>query len=84
MVEPLAEALKTMPIVLASRTGAGVVLGSTYGFRGSEIDLTNRGLTSAGALDGPKARIALSLALASSDSRAQAESRFRATVDVVG
>jgi len=84
MVEPLAELLNTMPIVLASRTGAGVVLGSTYGFRGSEIDLTNRGLTSAGALDGAKARIALSLALASTDSRAQAETRFRDIVDTVG
>ena len=84
MVEHLAELLLTMPIVLASRTGAGVVLASTYGFRGSEIDLVTRGLTSAGALDGQKARIALALALASTDSRAQAEARFRAVVDAVG
>jgi L-asparaginase len=84
MVEPLSELLLTMPIVLASRTGAGVVLESTYGFAGSEIDLCNRGLTSAGALDGAKARVALSLALASTDNRAEAEARFRDVVETVG
>jgi L-asparaginase len=84
MVEPLAELLLTMPIVLASRTGAGVVLESTYGFAGSEIDLINRGLTSAGALDGAKARVALSLALASTDNRDEAENRFRDIVKAVG
>ena len=84
MVEPLSELLLTMPIVLASRTGAGVVLESTYGFAGSEIDLCNRGLISAGALDGAKARVALSLALASTDNRAEAEARFRDVVKTVG
>ena len=84
MVEPLSEVLLTMPIVLASRTGAGVVLESTYGFAGSEIDLRHRGLISAGALDGAKARVALSLALASTDNRAEAEVRFRDVVKTVG
>jgi L-asparaginase len=84
MVEPLAELALTMPVVLASRTGAGVTLESTYGFAGSEIDLLRRGLVPAGALDGLKARVALSLALASTDDRAEAEARFRSVADTVG
>jgi L-asparaginase len=84
MVEPLTQLATLMPVVLASRAGAGVVLTSTYGFAGSEIDLLRRGLIAAGALDGLKARVALSLALASTTQRLGAESRFRAIVEMVG
>jgi L-asparaginase len=84
MVEGLAELVTSMPVVLASRTGSGVVLESTYGFDGSEIDLLSRGLMSAGALDGPKARVALSLALASTQNRVEAETKFRSIVAAVG
>jgi len=52
-----------MPVVLASRAGSGEVLRSTYGFAGSETDLIGRGVIYAGALDGPKARILLTLLL---------------------
>ena len=55
-----------VPIVLTSRTGAGAVLQSTYGgFAGSETDLLEAGLIPAGDLDSLKARVALTLALAS-------------------
>lgn len=53
-----------MPVLLASRTGAGRVLESTYGYPGGDIDLVARGLVPVGTLDAPKARVLLSLALA--------------------
>lgn len=57
------EAVRAVPVILASRTGTGEVLRATYGFPGSEIDLLRRGVIRAGWLDGIKARVLLSLAL---------------------
>ncbi|MBW4030187.1 MAG: asparaginase [Acidobacteria bacterium] len=76
MVDALEELRQTMPVVLCTRTGAGEVLAHTYGFAGSESDLLARGLLSGGALDGRKARVALSLALAASHASADAATLF--------
>ncbi|WP_110240050.1 asparaginase [Nocardioides gilvus] len=60
----LSRLVEQMPVLLASRTGAGEVLTQTYGYPGGEIDLRARGLLGTGAYDGTKARLLLVLALA--------------------
>ncbi|MEA2575039.1 MAG: L-asparaginase [Chloroflexia bacterium] len=67
-----------VPVVLASRTGAGETLRHTYDFEGSEKDLLAGGLIGAGPLDGPKARILLSLLLSSGATREQISNAFAA------
>lgn len=62
-VDRLERAAERVPVAFASRTGAGEVLTATYGFPGSETDLIARGLVPAGWLDGPKARILMTLLL---------------------
>lgn len=63
-VPALRKLTREVPVVLASRTGAGQVLRDTYSFAGSERDLAGLGVVPAGYLDGLKARILLSLLLA--------------------
>ena len=57
-----------MPVIFASRTGAGEVLSRTYSFPGSEMDLLSLGCVSSGILTSRKARIVVSLLLAASPS----------------
>jgi L-asparaginase len=76
MAEPLGDLAGEMPVVLASRTGGGEVHRNTYGFTGSESDLLERGLIGAGMLDGPKARLFLSLLLRSGASKEEVAGAF--------
>ena len=70
-----------MPVVLASRAGSGEALRGTYGgFAGSETDVLSRGVISAGSLDGPKARLLLTLLLA----RGAGRDEIRATFEQIG
>ena len=74
----LKELAAVMPVVLASRTGSGETLRHTYDFSGSEKDLLSSGLIGAGPLDGPKARILLSLLLSTGATREQIAAEFAA------
>ncbi len=76
-VKSLVEVHQRMPLVLASRTGAGELYASTYAFPGSEKDVFGRGLISTGSLDGAKARLLLLLLVAAGRERAVIERTFR-------
>ena len=76
MVETLEDLASKMPVVLASRTGGGEVLRSTYGFVGSETDLIERGLIYAGPLDGRKARLLMTLLLMSGATKEEIKETF--------
>jgi L-asparaginase len=77
-VEALARLAEDIPVVFASRTGAGETCRTTYAYPGSESDLLNRGLIGAGALDPLKARILLVLLLADGADRSRISEMFAA------
>ncbi|MFE7131570.1 asparaginase [Streptomyces sp. NPDC057638] len=75
-VGPLAELATRIPVVLASRTGAGAVLTHTYAYPGGERELLARGLVPAGTLDPLKARLLLLALLAGGGDRAAVRGAF--------
>lgn len=70
------KAAAKLPVVLASRTGAGATFSSTYGFPGSEIDLLAKGAIPAGHLDAAKARVLLTLLLRADADQTSIRSAF--------
>src|SRR5207302_5668911 len=62
-VPALAGLAELVPVVFASRTGAGEALRGSYDHPGGEIDLIGRGLIPANALAARTARITLQLLL---------------------
>jgi L-asparaginase len=72
MAEVVERTAGSVPVVLATRTGAGSTHRNSYGFDGSESDLISRGAIPAGWLDARKARVLLTCLLAAgSDVRAE-------------
>lgn len=78
LVDDLTTMAARIPVVLASRTGAGSVLAATYSFPGSEATLIAAGLIPAWRLDPYKARILLHVLLAGGLDRPTIASAFAA------
>jgi L-asparaginase len=78
LVARLDQLARRIPVVLASRTGSGMVLTRTYGYPGSELDLRDRGLIGAGFLDPIKARLLLHVLLLGGADRPEIEAAFTA------
>ncbi|HTO81270.1 MAG TPA: asparaginase [Methylomirabilota bacterium] len=76
LVERLAALAARLPLVLASRTGAGPLLRRTYESPGSEIALRAQGLIYAGRLSPLKARLLLDLLLRAGIDRAGVAALF--------
>lgn len=76
MVQAIAQARGTLPVVIATRTGGGETFRQTYGYAGAEIDLARCGVIRAGWLPPVKAHALLSLLVAAGCSDEEIRSRF--------
>lgn len=81
VADAAAQAARTIPVVVASRTGSSRTLRETYGFPGSEQDLAARGLQLAAWLDPVKARVLLAALLQNGLHGAELITRFNAYAD---
>ncbi len=78
LVSSLEEIAKQIPVILSTRIGVGDALTSTYtGYPGSEMSLLEKGLISAGFLDGRRSRILLTLLLMSDCSIDEIKNAFK-------
>jgi L-asparaginase len=76
VAEEVSSLARHIPVVFASRTGAGGTHRRTYGFPGSEADLVARGAQPAGLLDHRKARLLLWATLAAGAGREEVARQF--------
>ena len=84
VADKLAAAAERIPVVYASRTGAGEMLRQTYDFKGSETDFLARGLINGGWLDGLKCRLLLTLLLMAGATRDEIRGTFAVWLDPDG
>lgn len=84
LVSGIEKIAASMPVMLSSRTGSGEVLQNTYGFPGSETDLLSRGVISAGALDGLKSRVLLTLILLTTHDLQSAKTEIERIIHSIG
>ena len=75
-VETLEDLAERVPLILASRVGAGETYRKTYAYAGGEMDLVRRKLIPSGYLDAAKARILLTALLADGADRAHIAAAF--------
>ena len=75
-VEAMEALADRVPVILASRIGAGETYRKTYAYAGGEMDLVRRQLILSGDLDAGKARILLTALLATGADRADVATAF--------
>ena len=66
-VDVFEQLARTIPVILTSRVGMGETLRTSYGYRGSELDLVCRGAVNGGRWRPSQARILLQLLLSSGE-----------------
>jgi L-asparaginase len=80
----LGDICERIPVVLASRTNAGEVLRTTYGYPGAEIDLIERGLIPSAGLDAAHSAVLLRLLLLGGVPRADIAGYFEQALSAPG